>query len=374
MAICALLALGYALFAARTWEASQTLILRDEAAGGEEGIGRFRRLDDMKVTQETILGIVNGEEVLQGALRDVGPADGAAAAAFPTGQNVADLRDALRLTPPDGSEFGKTEIFYLKVKDRDPRRAVALCSAVAKRLLESLRKLRNAKAQSMIDELDKSVALSERDLQASTARLGALEARVGGDLAELRMMEMTATGDSDIRRRLNQIETELRAAKLAQRSNEELLRLLQAAKNEPGALLATPNRLLESQPGLRRLKEGLVDAQLHSAKLLGIMSEEHPMVIASRESESEVRSDLHRELAVAISGVNVDLRLTSERVHTLAAQRSETIARLDKLAGLRAAYSTLVADVRHRTTLAEAAAQSRGGPSDPSRRPQLEPD
>ena len=53
-------AAGYALFAPKTWLASQALIVRNEAVGGETEPGKFRGADDLKSIQETILELSKG--------------------------------------------------------------------------------------------------------------------------------------------------------------------------------------------------------------------------------------------------------------------------------------------------------------------------
>jgi len=62
----------------------------------------------------------------------------------------------------------------------------------------------------MVDELSKTVAVADRELSEATGRLAEIERQIGADLSDLRNMELSATGDSDLRRRLNSIEEELR--------------------------------------------------------------------------------------------------------------------------------------------------------------------
>jgi uncharacterized protein involved in exopolysaccharide biosynthesis len=353
-----LLAAAYALVHRPWWEASQALALRNEAANNQDGLGRFRALDDMKVTQETILELAKSQTVLTAALRDVGPASGQANSQWPGASDVIDLRTLIALTPPKGTEFGRTEIFYLKVKDRDRSRAQRLVSAVARHLQASLQELRRAKAQSMFDELAHSAKLAEADLARSIEKLSGLEQSIGSDLADLRMLDLSATGDSDLRRKLVTLDEEIRAVQATRQSSQELHALLLAARQDPNQLLATPNRLLESQPALRKLKEGLIDAQLRTSQLLGAMTEKHPQVVVSRVAEAEIRQQLFTELEAATRGVEVELRLADGRLEMLQADRAAVTARLDKLAGLRAEYSSLVNDMRHRTTLVEKAQQT----------------
>jgi len=103
----------YAVVRTPTWEASQSLIVREEAVSGEENLGKFNSSDDMKTVQETILELAKSRGVLEAALREVGPAeDTKAGAEWPTSRDIAGLRKSVKLTPPKGAEFGKTEVFY----------------------------------------------------------------------------------------------------------------------------------------------------------------------------------------------------------------------------------------------------------------------
>ncbi len=348
-AACTLLALVAALALPRTWQASQAMVVRDEAAGAGAGDGRFRGLDDMKAAQETVMELAKSRAVLESALRLVGPPNGNATTLWPTAQAVSDLRDAVSLTPPKGAEFGKTEVFYLQVKDQSPDRAVALSKAISAELRNRVGSLRDEKAQSMVAELERGVALAEKDLDHATEALSGLESQVGGDLAELRLLNAGNNGDSDLRRKTVEIETELRTARLLRQENEKLLTLLQAAQNDQAKLLATPNRLLESQPALRRLKDGLVDAQLRTAQLRGNMSDAHPLVAAAVLAERNVADQVHNELENAVRGVAVDLDLNAARIASLETQVNANHQRLQNLAGLRASYSNLTADVNQRS-------------------------
>ncbi|HEV3006494.1 MAG TPA: hypothetical protein VGX78_18640 [Pirellulales bacterium] len=358
------LAVAYAALRPNTWEATQTLIIRNEAAGNLDDAGKFRRAEDLKAAQETILEMAKCEGVLREALDEVGPPVANRAAGWPAPRDVELLAETIKLTPPKGAEFGKTEVLYLKTQDHDRQRALDLVSAVRRRLMARFQQLREVKAQSMIDELADAVSLADSDLAASTAELTRLERSVGGDLAELRMLYDSASGDGDLRRKALELETELRQAQLAESNNQALFELLDSSQVDQGRLLATPGRLLESQPSLKRLKEGLVDAQLRTAQLAGSMSESHPLVRAAREAEQEISRQVHDELAIALRGVEVDWKLSADRVRSLAGQLADARGRLERVAGLRAEYTNLVAEVGHRTRLVEAArkelAEARG--------------
>ena len=352
------LAAMYALVRPSTWEASLALIVRDEASGGLNRPGKFLLSDAMKTSQETILELARSRRVLEAALVQVGPPSGATENPhWPTPKDVESLQDALKLTPPKGAEFGKTEVFYLKLKDTDRQRAIDLAAAVCQQLQRQFEALRERKAQSITEELEKTLSLAQADLDHSTTALSAMEQKVGSDLAELRMLAELPSGESDLRKISIEIANELRTHKAAVKSNEELLSLLTEAQDDPGRLLASPSRLLESQPALKRLKDGLVDAQLATAKLLGNMAPEHPQVRAAQAGEQAISQHLHDELAIATKGVQVDLRLTQDRVKMLEQQGQGVQQRLERLAAVRADYSNLASTTKHRTEILKAAQQ-----------------
>ena len=75
----------------------------------------------MKTSQETILELTKSRTVIEQALSKVGPANGASSEGWPSVNDVEALQDAIKISPPKGAEFGKTEVFYLKVQNRESR-------------------------------------------------------------------------------------------------------------------------------------------------------------------------------------------------------------------------------------------------------------
>ncbi|MEN6407708.1 MAG: Wzz/FepE/Etk N-terminal domain-containing protein [Thermoguttaceae bacterium] len=355
----AALAVAYAFLHEPTWEASQALILRNEAAAGEKAPGKFSTPDDMKTLQETLLEVVKSRGVLESALREVGPpAEYAKPAAWPTDRDLVDFASLVTLAPPKGAEFGKTEVFYLTVRSNDRVRAVALNEAVCRRLQARFQELRNAKAESMIAELTKTIRLARNDLDSATSSLSATERRLGSDLPEMRSIQDVSTSDSALRRSTEELRTLLRENAASEKLNEELLTVLEKAKDDPGRFVTTPNHLLDSYPSLRRLKDGLVDAQLRTAALMGTMSAEHPRVKAAKESEIEIGRHMHDELALAHRGVEIELRMIADRRTLLNEQLANAESRLHVLASLRAEYANQVSEVKSRATLLERAEQN----------------
>lgn len=350
------IALALAAFALPTivppkWVATQAMTVRNEAGTAVEGRGKFRQVEELKITQGTVLEIAKSRRVLEAALRRVGPPSGKARADFPTPKDVARLRKAIAVVAPNGTEFGKTEMFYLKVKDIERQRAVALASAVAAETQASFQDVLNAKSASMARELERSRSVASRDLAQSSARLQSLERHVGSDLGELRILHQQPSSNGELRQRVVFLENELRQLRNRERLNQEMEGLLRRLQQDPRHVMAAPNSLLESQVALKRLKEGLVAAQLKKAELLGNMSEEHPTVRAAALAEEQIRNEIQLELAASLRGIDDERRLIAGQIETFEDQLAETRARLEKIAGLRTEYSNLAAEVDHRTKL-----------------------
>jgi len=344
---------AYAVVRPDTWQATQTFMLRNEAVNNPVALGRFGHTDEMRALQETILQIAHSRSVLEGTLREVGPPAGYQGdpAHWPSRHDLADLRDAIEFSPPDGAEFGTTEVFYLNVRATDRQRAIALNEAIQGQLEKRFKQVRDSRAQGMINELEGATEVARADLAKANERLSAIERKVGGDLAELRALEDSTSDDSTLRQSEMQIRAELREVRAQHRVNEELLGLLERATADPGELIAAPNSLLASQPGLSRLKEGLVDAQINTATLMGRMSAEHPMVKAAEDAEQEIGRHLYDELAIAIRGIESEQRSLGRRERMLDDQLADIDRRLVRLAELRATYASEVAAADHRTEL-----------------------
>ncbi|MEM8864098.1 MAG: hypothetical protein AAGF31_00970 [Planctomycetota bacterium] len=341
----------------RKWKATQGMIVRSEAAGyAGQRLGKFTDLSEMRTVQETVLELARSRSVLAAALAEVGPPPSLFGnSSFPSAEDVEDLREQLRITPPGGAVFGETEVFYLTVLDAKQQRAVQLVDAVAKHLETRMQELKNSQAGSMVQELENAAAAARNELQRHTDRLAKMEAEVGANLADLRNLVSPLGGQGVLAQKILSIENNLRETETVRRRNSELLATLRLAQTDPTRLLATPSALLVSQPSLQRLKDGLVDAQMQAASLRSTRSDVHPFVIAATVSEQQHRAELHNEIPIAMAGVELELSLSQQREAALRKELAETRAQLNQLAGRRAEYSMLIAAVENQTRLVDAA-------------------
>ncbi|HUG70381.1 MAG TPA: Wzz/FepE/Etk N-terminal domain-containing protein [Pirellulaceae bacterium] len=346
-------ALVYAIAKSPTWQASQALVVRDEARGlGRQG--RFESTESMRASHETIVEVAKSTAVISAALKQLGsPKSTVATEKFPADADILEMQESIAVGAPKGSELGTTEVLYLSVNGKTPEEAIARTSAICDQLENHLGKLRNTRASSVTTELEQSLQLALADLQRATDALSTMEREVGGDLAELRVLNQSGSGEGNLRSALNEVKSEIRHRQSEVESHQALKQVLVAAAQNPDELLAMPSSMFAAQPALKRLKDGLVDAQLRTSDLKGKMSSGHPLVQAAIQGEEAVRENLRSELAAAVSSCDSDLQVTLRQLKSLTNQQDDLQERLGRLAGLRAEYAVLVNDVEQRTSIVQ---------------------
>ena len=203
----------------RNWHASQGLVIRSDAAGySEQRLGKFTDLSEMKTVQETLLELARSRSVVSEVLKQyvTGGAD-------PSARQIEDFRDNLRFNPPGGAEFGKTEVFYLGVLDPNRDLAIGLVGGITDQLEQRMQELRDQRARSLVDEVERSVVTARELLQEHAERLGDFEQSVGADLIELRYLVAPSGGQSESGQRSLAIDNERRQSIQRVRQNQALL-------------------------------------------------------------------------------------------------------------------------------------------------------
>jgi succinoglycan biosynthesis transport protein ExoP len=344
---CTALAICYAGVRSTKWKAVQVVMVRSESTdSGQHGQGEFATPEALKLYQETVVQSARTPAVVEATLKELGPENGEVDASYPSAETVESTSTKIVLAPPKGQEFGKTNQIFITTEAKTPERAKELNSALVKQLSRRLQELRAAKAGSLRTEYEQAVAIAQGDVDVATKKLEAMENQVGRDIGELRTLNEGATGNSNLREQSNQIKQELRAANSKYEELVQLAALLTNARRDPNRLTEAPSRLFEIQPGLKKMKEGLVDAQIKAANLLGRMTPQHPDVLAARLAETEVKQELTAELDSIIGSLNADMTVLKNQTETLKSQLDDVEQRMNHLAGLRAPYSNLVSDLK----------------------------
>ncbi|GEM_PF-4186970 len=350
-------AVGYALFSPQKWEVSQGLIVRNDAALSQGAPGKFDHAEQLKEVQETILEILRSRSVLRAALEEVGPPPAYNRTSWPDERAIRDLRRQVKLLPPKGADFGSTEIFYVSVRDSYRDRAIRLLDAVCRQLESRHQQLRDQQGQSMVEEMQKAVQLAESQLSTAIEELHEIENQVAEDLGELRSLQQWSAGETSLRRLAADTQAEIHRLRTKHEEIQNLLRWLDGNGTrapEPGAI---PAALLDYYSPLRRFREGLAEAQLRRAELLGHMSAEHPAVRVALEAEQSIETQLSTELERASAALAAEKGLIQKKLTTLEKELSAIQSRLARLATLRTQYDHQLQEVATRSELLRRAEQ-----------------
>lgn len=361
---CGLLGAIYAfVLKSDTYLASQALLVRDEANATMMRLGRFESQTQMKAAQETIMEMAKNRQVVRDALAEVGPTSSwsplallsfmGGSAKYPSDQEVESFSVSnISVHAPKGVEFGNTEVIYLDVKGNSQGRSLALVKALSKSLDVRLRQVRQTRASSVIDELQTAKTAAQRELADTTIRIQQVERDAGALLPDLRGMT-DSIGSGASRSQIDQIMSELRNA---QAQLDQLIadqKQLDEALADPTAYVVAPGSLLNSQPGLKKLREGLADAQLSSSQLKGRFTDAHPLVEASNDAQTTIERQLINALQASKVTMVQDIQTARNRIDQLNRQKALAEERLDSLANIRTKYANLTSELKTRSTILE---------------------
>lgn len=348
--------IGYSLISSTTWTASQPMVLRDETTGAVERLGRFTSQTELKAAQETTLEVASNLEVVSAALKKIGPPNGKPNDKWPSASLVADTAKRLvNITAPQGGEFGGSDMIYLQVEQATPQRSEQFCAALFTSLTEQMGRVRQVRADSMIGELTHARDLARTRLQAVQDQVREIEVQFGSDLGELRNLTEAINGEGANRRVIEETNKELQDAELQLENLYSLREFVQRGLQDPSQLLVSGSDLLEKQPSLQRLKDGLIDAQLARSQLSGNMRPEHPRIRTAEIAEAAILKAIKEEFASVLQSMERMIRLEQDRVARLTAKRQDLNDRLDRLAEVRTPYSQLSSEAKHRTQALEQA-------------------
>lgn len=339
--VCTALAIGYCLVTAKEWSATQTVFVRDDISGNFIKPGRFDSLDAMKTVQETIQDTAKSNLVLLQVLEEVGPESGSPSSSWPSLESVDDLRDNLSMSAPNGAEFGQTEVIHVTVKAKSVDRAKKLARRISEVVQEKFNELRRINAKSIEDELSHSVANANKNVEEISSKISKIEQSVGTDLGELRNLTNPIGGSTGLSTTFKELKTELRGAdRIYQTLMVQRNQLLEAQK-DPRSLITTSSELLVAQPSLKKLKDGLIDAQLAKAKILGQFDDFHPKAKNAIEAEAVVRKQIRGEIATTLQGLGNQVDTAKARVDKLNENIEAIRTRMNHLASVRVDYENL---------------------------------
>jgi polysaccharide biosynthesis transport protein len=341
----ALLAVTWAFISPGRWSASQSLVVRDDLLGESFKPGRFNSPESLKSAQETILHIARKPQVIRDALLAAGISPDALDA-----QTIEDWQQLVSVVAPNGNEFGKTEVFVLGVRGRSLEQATKVVNALTTQTENHLRQYRSRMLESMESELAASLEQASQQYAELAERVGEIERSVGAELPALRAMIESSSMGSDLQHALEQIRSEIRTSTAELERAERQRDLLSlAASDEAGDFVSTSSDLIELQPVLKRLVDGLVDARLVLSAAMGRYDEGHPSISNARSSVNQTSAALRSELLATAAGLEMQIAMYGQKLARLSRSEAEYSERLIGLGKLRVEYKSLIDEMTRRS-------------------------
>lgn len=320
-----------------SWSASQSLVVRDDLLGDSLKPGRFNSPESMKSAQETIFHIARKREVIESASVSAGLANGKLDA-----RDIEDYQGLISIVSPNGGELGKTEVFVLKVRQKSAEQARKFVIALSAEIERQLRVVRTSLLHSMQAELALNLDRSTIQYGELAASIQQLEEQVGQDLQSLRSMVDPNSSVSDLQRTLEQLRSEIRAAQNERERVSKQVELVELVMREPeNSNLTTSNELLELQPVLKRMNEGLVDTRMSLSRALGSYDEGHPAVSVARAAVEQTIEQIRQELRSTGQGLHSQRELHEQKIARLSAVEKQYLDRLVEVGKRRVPYKTL---------------------------------
>ena len=345
-ALCTILAVMVALFAPKTYMARQTLVIRDDMVGTMFKPGRFDSMDSMKSAQETILEISRRPQVIRKALEQLGPPHGTARRTWPSDLTIERTQGKIQISAPNGAEFGRTEAIVLSVKESSKQRAAKFIEVLLDEIETNLREFRALRFKSMGEELAQGTLVAKHAYEKAATELQGFENRFGADLGTLRSLNDSLTGSNALSGPLTEMMAERRAALAEVDLAQKQLDLLLEVQKDPTMLVTASQELLQLQPTLTSLIEGLNKALLRLSKNNGRYSENHPQVQSDRREIEDIKLKMHAELGSSIRSLQSQLSLRNQRYERLNEKIADYESRLGNLGKNRVEYQQLTEDVK----------------------------
>lgn len=348
-------AAAYGVFMPSQWEVTQPLVVRAEALEGSSLPGRFDSDQQRRQILDTLVAVLQSRSVLETALREVGPGV-VSNRAFPRATDVERLQRSVRVVPPSDTDFGTTDLIYLKVRDSQPERAVRLTQTLLKQADRQLRGVLLAKAQATLEELTQAEQNARDGLQTLTQQLQAIETQLGLDGLTLRSYE-EKLDETSLRAPLDDLDDQLADLESEIMTEDELIRLLHETITSPEALSAIPSKLLERYPALSHFQEALRQAEVKLIELRGQYADEHPAMIAARFAFTDLTNRIREEIPAVIQTIENEQRVKLAQKNLLDQRRQAEQSRLAAILAVLPRYRELTARLRSQSDAVRAAQQ-----------------
>jgi uncharacterized protein involved in exopolysaccharide biosynthesis len=347
-----------------TYEASVQMWAQDQSPGLRDASNYASDVAArVKLVLTNLREVLYSRRVLESTLVRSGlaPADatGASVPIAVLDEPVGKLRKAITVEAPKGSDFGATQIFFVRVRDESPDRAGRLLDALLDAFQARYGELSAQQAQDLLEETTRLVDKSREDLKASEQRFDAFVGKLEGGLAELNSLGGASGGDSELRRGLTAINDRLVGAGADLKVQLAFFEQLQNARPEAGETLIVPSQLVRDYPGLQEATRELTVARSQmrdvEARSYSVLPEHQAAADRLQLVEQAYRAEVNH----ATLAMEREIAAKSQAVTFLSQQREDYARRLAALSNKYVEFDGLREELRQRRLIVDDAERRR---------------
>lgn len=317
----------------------------------------------VKMALTNVREVIYSRQVLESALVECGilPRENSGAASVSQAERdrqSSRLGKSIRLEAPKGTDFGSSQIFFIKLRDRDPQRAPKLLAALLDSFRHRYEQLSAEQAQHLVHETSMQVEKSREQLTFAAKAFDECVKSLEGGMAELNSMSGSSSGDSELRRSLVQLNERLVPAEADLRVQRAFLQQLANAQADSTEFVEVPGPLVREYPALEQAVRDLSAAQSQMDSVAARVTPENAEYQMTEERLRLSEQTYLTEVERATAALEREIEAKTEAVNFMRGQRESYLERLAELTnqyvrfdGLRqelAQSRTIVADAERR--------------------------
>ncbi len=270
-------------------------------------------------------------------------------------QSVSRLVDAIRLDGPAGSEFGSSQIFFVRLRQRDPKLAQQLLTGLLESFRGRYKHLSTEQAMHLYDETSAAAERAREQLGTATDSFDKFVQEMQGGMSELNSLSGSTTSDSELRRELTAINDQLLPAESELTLQTALLEEMQKARDEGVKQLMLPGSFVRDYPALDVSARELVSARIQMDDVAARTTAQNPEYPAAQERLRLAEKTFNNQLDQVADAVQREIAARTELVEFLQNDKDMFLGKLATLSNKFLQYDGLKQEVaRCRAAVADA--------------------
>jgi succinoglycan biosynthesis transport protein ExoP len=310
----------------------------------------------LKIALTNVREVIYSRQVLETALVTCGLLEPVAGELSPAAQKGRDeligcLSKSIRLEAPKGTDFGSTQIFFIRLRDRDDAHATQLLTAVLEAFRKRYEQLSAEQAQHLVDETTMQVQKSREQLDSAASAFDRCVQTLEGGLGELSSMGGSGGGESELRRSLTQLNERLVPAQADLKVQQAFLKQLRRARADKDEIVNVPGTVIREYPSLEQSVRDLGSARSQMDAVAARLTPENPEYQSAEVHWQLVEQTFESEVDRAVSAIGREIEAKYEAVQFMQTQKNAYLERIANLTNRYVEFDGLRQELAQRRTI-----------------------